>query len=47
VRDGPGSLTIIGTGIRAQHLTPEALAEIRAADELLYLASEPHLAAWL
>ena len=47
MRDGPGSLTIIGTGIRAQHLTPEALAEIRAADELLYLASEPHLAAWL
>jgi uncharacterized protein YabN with tetrapyrrole methylase and pyrophosphatase domain len=47
LRSGPGSLTIIGTGIRAQHLTPESLAEIRAADELLYLASEPHLAAWL
>ena len=47
MRNDPGSLTIIGTGIRAQHLTPEALAEIRAADELLYLAAEPHLAAWL
>ncbi len=47
MRSGPGSLTIIGTGIRAQHLTPEALAEIRAADELFYLAAEPFSAAWL
>ena len=47
MRARPGSLTIIGTGIRAQHLTPEALAEIRAADELLYVAAEPHLEAWL
>jgi uncharacterized protein YabN with tetrapyrrole methylase and pyrophosphatase domain len=47
LRSRSGSLTIVGTGIRAQHLTPEALAEIRAADELHYLASEPHLAAWL
>jgi uncharacterized protein YabN with tetrapyrrole methylase and pyrophosphatase domain len=47
LRACPGSLTIIGTGIRAQHLTPEALAEIRAADALLYVAAEPHLATWL
>ena len=47
MRGRPGSLTIIGTGIRAQHLTPEALAEIEAADELFYLAAEPVTAAWL
>jgi uncharacterized protein YabN with tetrapyrrole methylase and pyrophosphatase domain len=47
LRSAPGSLTIIGTGIRAQHLTPEALAEIQAADELFYLAAEPVTAAWL
>jgi uncharacterized protein YabN with tetrapyrrole methylase and pyrophosphatase domain len=47
VTDRPGSLTIIGTGIRAQHLTPEARAEIERADELLYLAAEPVTAAWL
>jgi uncharacterized protein YabN with tetrapyrrole methylase and pyrophosphatase domain len=47
VRSRPGSLTIIGTGIRAQHLTPEARAEIRAADQLFHLAAEPVLAAWL
>lgn len=47
MRGRAGSLTIVGTGIRAGHLTPEARAEIEAADELFYLAAEPVLAAWL
>lgn len=36
-----GSLVVVGTGIRVAHLTPEALAEIRAADEVFYLAADP------
>jgi hypothetical protein len=47
VKDQPGSLTIVGTGIRPKHLTPEALAEIRGADQLFYIASEPVLGEWL
>jgi uncharacterized protein YabN with tetrapyrrole methylase and pyrophosphatase domain len=47
VTGGPGSLALIGTGIRTRHLTPEARAEIGAADELLYLAAEPVHVAWL
>ena len=42
-----GSLTVIGTGIRAQQLTPESLLALRESDELLYLASEPGGGAWL
>jgi uncharacterized protein YabN with tetrapyrrole methylase and pyrophosphatase domain len=38
----PGSLTVVGTGIRAgMQLTPEARAAIEAADELLYLVADP------
>ncbi len=43
-----GSLTVVGTGIRAGlHLTPESRDEIEAADELLYVASDPVASAWL
>jgi hypothetical protein len=43
-----GSLTLIGTGIAAgAHLTAEARAELIAADDVLYLASEPVGDAWL
>jgi uncharacterized protein YabN with tetrapyrrole methylase and pyrophosphatase domain len=45
---GSGSLTVVGTGIRAGvHLTPEAQAAIEEADELLYVASDPIAATWL
>jgi len=42
-----GTLTVIGTGIRARHLTPESLDALRDSDELLYLAAEPDGGAWL
>ena len=42
-----GSLTVIGTGIRARHLTPESLDAVREADDLLYLAAEPQGGEWL
>jgi uncharacterized protein YabN with tetrapyrrole methylase and pyrophosphatase domain len=39
---GPGSLTIVGTGIQlGTHLTPEARAVIISADVVLTLVSEP------
>jgi len=42
-----GSLTVIGTGIRARQLTPESLDAVRQADDLLYLAAEPGGGSWL
>ncbi len=42
-----GSLTVIGTGIRPQQLTPESLAAVTNADDLLYLAAEPGDGGWL
>ena len=42
-----GSLTVVGSGIRPQHLTGETAAAIESADELLYLAAESVTAAWL
>jgi uncharacterized protein YabN with tetrapyrrole methylase and pyrophosphatase domain len=42
-----GSLTVIGTGIRPQHLTPESLVALREADDLLYLTAEPAGGGWL
>ena len=38
---------MIGTGIRALQLTPESLAALEEADDLLYLAAEPGGGAWL
>lgn len=38
----PGSLVIVGTGIRTVgHLTVEAIASMRVADKLLYLVADP------
>lgn len=42
-----GSLTIIGTGIRARQLTPESLDALRTADDLLYVVAEPGGGSWL
>ena len=42
-----GSLTVVGTGIRLAHLTPEARAAILGAEKLLYLVADPVTAAWL
>jgi uncharacterized protein YabN with tetrapyrrole methylase and pyrophosphatase domain len=42
-----GSLTVIGTGIRPQHLTPESRHALLEADDLLYLAAEPEGGSWL
>ena len=42
-----GSLTVIGTGIRPQQLTPESLQPLLEADDLLYLAAEPAGGTWL
>jgi hypothetical protein len=43
-----GSLVIVGTGLKAAlHLTPEALAEIRAADRVFYLISDPLSETWI
>jgi hypothetical protein len=45
---GAGSLTIVGTGIRLiSQVTPEALAELKRAERLLYIAGDPASAAWL
>ncbi len=45
---GQGSLTVVGTGIRAGvQLTPEARAAIERADCVLYLVAEPVAAAAL
>jgi tetrapyrrole (corrin/porphyrin) methylase-like protein len=44
----PGSLAVVGTGIAiAAHLTPEARAEIDAAEEFLHVAAEPLASEWL
>lgn len=45
---GAGSLTVVGTGIElAVHVTPQALAEIRRADDVPYLVADPATGAWL
>jgi tetrapyrrole (corrin/porphyrin) methylase-like protein len=44
----PGSLTVVGTGIRfGIQLTPEARAVLLAADRAFYLAAEPVARRWL
>jgi uncharacterized protein YabN with tetrapyrrole methylase and pyrophosphatase domain len=44
----PGSLTIVGTGIRAGiHFTPEARAALVRADRVLHLGAEPVMRQWL
>jgi uncharacterized protein YabN with tetrapyrrole methylase and pyrophosphatase domain len=44
----PGSLTIVGTGIKlVAHVTLEAEAHIRQATKLLYLVADPVTEAWL
>ena len=42
-----GSLTVIGTGIRPQQLTPESRHALLEADDLLYLTAEPGGGSWL
>ncbi|MBA2331483.1 MAG: hypothetical protein H0V94_01665 [Actinobacteria bacterium] len=42
-----GSLTVIGTGIRPQQLTPESRHALLEADDVLYLAAEPGGGSWL
>jgi uncharacterized protein YabN with tetrapyrrole methylase and pyrophosphatase domain len=43
-----GSLTIVGTGfLVAGHVTPEALAAIRAADRFFHIVAEPVTRRWL
>jgi len=43
-----GSLTIVGTGfLVAGQVTPEALASMRAADQLFFLVAEPATRLWL
>ena len=44
---GGGSLTVVGTGIRPQHLTPESQRALLDSDDLLYLAAEPGSCSWL
>ena len=45
---GPGSLTIVGAGIRpGLHTTREAIARIRGADKVLYLLAEIAPVRWL
>jgi hypothetical protein len=44
----PGSLTIVGTGIRVGvQFTPEARAALLRADRVLHLASDPVMQQWL
>lgn len=43
----PGSLAVVGTGIRAGHLTPESRAAVLAADVLFYLAADENGGGWL
>ena len=43
-----GSLTVVGTGIEfVVHLTPQALGEIRVAEDVPYLVADPASAGWL
>jgi uncharacterized protein YabN with tetrapyrrole methylase and pyrophosphatase domain len=43
-----GSLAVVGTGIEfAVHMTPQALAEIRRADDVPYLVADAATGAWL
>jgi uncharacterized protein YabN with tetrapyrrole methylase and pyrophosphatase domain len=46
IRNG-GSLTVIGTGIRPQQLTPESRQALLEADDVLYLTAEPGGGSWL
>ena len=44
----PGSLTVVGTGIRlVGHMTLESRSAIESADEVLYVTADPVMAAWL
>jgi len=47
VTQAGGSLTVIGTGIRPQQLTPESRHALLEADDVLYLAAEPEGGSWL
>lgn len=49
VGDGsPGRLTIVGVGLKlGAHVTAEAEAVLRAADDVLYLVTDPANTAWL
>jgi hypothetical protein len=48
VTQKPGSLTVVGTGIKvAAHATLETVTAITAADKVFYLVTEPATAAWL
>ena len=47
VSESAGSLTVIGTGIRPQQLTPESRQALLEADDVLYLAAEPDGGSWL
>jgi uncharacterized protein YabN with tetrapyrrole methylase and pyrophosphatase domain len=42
-----GSLTIVGSGIRLNHLTIESMDAIEEADKLLYLVVDPMTATWI
>ena len=43
-----GSLVFVGTGLKvASHTTAEALQELRAAEQLFYLVTDPATVAWL
>jgi precorrin-6B methylase 1 len=47
-RGRKGSLVVVGTGLKAAlHLTPEARAEISAADRVFYLVSDPLSERWI
>ena len=47
-RRGPGSLVVVGTGLKAAlHLTPEAREEITRADRVFYLVSDPLSERWI
>src|SRR5919198_5833795 len=44
----PGSLTVVGTGIRCGvHFTPEARAALLGADRVLHLGADPLMREWL
>jgi uncharacterized protein YabN with tetrapyrrole methylase and pyrophosphatase domain len=48
VTDAVGSLTVVGTGIQlVTQVTREVEAELERADELLFVAADPAVAAWL
>jgi hypothetical protein len=42
-----GSLTVVGTGIRLDHMTAQAQACLDSADKVLFLAADPLTAGWI